>query len=104
MSLLVCALAELSSRFEGEVVDTTPGATTLEVVVVAPSRNPSNKLDISRSSGSNRLGKKTRASSRDYRAYGKENEITLSATTLGVVEIAPHMSASNKLGMNQSNG
>jgi hypothetical protein len=47
MSLLVCALAELSSRFEGEVVDTTPGATTLEVVIVAPSRNPSNKLDIS---------------------------------------------------------
>jgi hypothetical protein len=59
MSLLVCALAELSSRFEGEVVDTTPGATTLEVVVVAPSRNPSNKLDISRSSRSNQHHRET---------------------------------------------
>jgi hypothetical protein len=59
MSLLVCALAELSSRFEGEVVDTTSGATTLEVVVVAPSWNPSNKLDISRSNGSDQLGKNT---------------------------------------------
>jgi hypothetical protein len=57
MSLLVWALAELSSRFEGEVVDTTPGATTLKVVVVAPSRNPSNKLDITRSGRPNRLGK-----------------------------------------------
>jgi hypothetical protein len=45
-----------------------------------------------------------RASSRDCRAYGKKNEATLSATTLGVVEIAPHVSASNKLGINQSNG
>jgi hypothetical protein len=56
MSLLVCALSELSSSFEDEVVDTTLGA-TLEVVIVAPSRNPSNKLDISRSSGSDQLGK-----------------------------------------------
>jgi hypothetical protein len=52
MSLLVRALAELSSSFEGKVVDTTLGATTLEVVVVAPSRKPSNKLDTSPSSGS----------------------------------------------------
>jgi hypothetical protein len=43
-----------------------------------------------------------RASLRDCRAYGKENETTPSATTLGVVKIAPHMSVSNKLGMNQS--
>jgi hypothetical protein len=57
LSLLVCALVELSSRFKGYVVDTTPGAATLEVVVVAPSRNPSNKLDITRSSRSNQLGK-----------------------------------------------
>jgi hypothetical protein len=33
-----------------------------------------------------------------------ENETTPSAATLGVVEIAPHVSASNKLGKNQSNG
>jgi hypothetical protein len=33
-----------------------------------------------------------------------ENEATLSAATLGVVEIAPHASASNKLGKYQSNG
>jgi hypothetical protein len=57
MSLLVCPLAELSSRFEGEVVDTSRGATILKVVVVAPSRNPSNKLDRTRSSRPNRLGK-----------------------------------------------
>jgi hypothetical protein len=59
VSLLVCAFAELSSRLEGEVVDATPGATTLEVVIVASSRNPSNNLDISRSSGSNQLEKNT---------------------------------------------
>jgi hypothetical protein len=33
-----------------------------------------------------------------------KNETTLSATTLDVVEIAPHASPSNKLGINQSNG
>jgi hypothetical protein len=32
-----------------------------------------------------------------------ENEATPSATTLGVVEIAPPVSPSNKLGINQSN-
>jgi hypothetical protein len=55
--LLVYALADLSSRLKGEVVDTIPGAATLEVVVVAPSRNPTNKLAITRSSRSNLLGK-----------------------------------------------
>jgi hypothetical protein len=154
MSLLVCALAELSSRFEDKVVDTTPGATTLDVVVVAPSRNPSNKLDISRSSGSNQLGKNASIVARlPYLWQGKrnypecndsgcsqncssyervqqvryepieriepvgnerehrrkttvfmaENKTTPSATTLDVVEIAPHASSSNKLGINQSN-
>jgi hypothetical protein len=33
-----------------------------------------------------------------------ENKATSSATTLGVVEIAPRASPSNKLGINQSNG
>jgi hypothetical protein len=47
MSLLVCALAELSSRFKGEVVDTTSGAATLGVAEVAPSRNSSNKVRYS---------------------------------------------------------
>jgi hypothetical protein len=42
-----------------------------------------------------------RAFSRDCHAYGKENETTPSAPTLGIVEIAPHMSASNKLGRDQ---
>jgi hypothetical protein len=45
-----------------------------------------------------------RASSRDCRTYGREKRSYPSATTLGVVEIAPHVSASNKLGMNQSSG
>jgi hypothetical protein len=49
----VYALAELSSRFKGEVVDTALSAMTLEAVVVAPSRNPTNKLAITRSSRSN---------------------------------------------------
>jgi hypothetical protein len=70
MSLLACALTELASRFEGYVVDTTPGVATLEVVIGAPGRNPSNQL-----------GKNT------------------SATTLGVVEIASCVSPSNKLGV-----
>jgi hypothetical protein len=33
-----------------------------------------------------------------------ENETTPSAMTLDVVEIAPHVSPSNKLGIDQSNG
>jgi hypothetical protein len=45
-----------------------------------------------------------RASSRNCHVYGKESETTLSALTLGVVEIAPHVSTSNKLGVSQSNG
>jgi hypothetical protein len=88
MSLLVCPLAELSSRFKGEVVDTTPGATTLKVVVVAPSRNPSNKLDITRSSGPNRLGKNASIVAR-LSCLWQKNETTPSPPTLGVVEIAP---------------
>jgi hypothetical protein len=43
--------------FIGDVVDTTPGATTLGVVDIAPHVSPSNKLDRIRSSGSNLLGK-----------------------------------------------
>jgi hypothetical protein len=34
----------------------------------------------------------------------QEVKTTLSGTTLGVVEIAPHVSPSNKLGINRSNG
>jgi hypothetical protein len=33
-----------------------------------------------------------------------KNETTPSATTLGVVKIAPHAGQSNKLGINQSDG
>jgi hypothetical protein len=53
MSVLVCALAVLPSRLKGEVVDTTPGVATLKVVIVVPSRYPTNKLDIARASRSN---------------------------------------------------
>jgi hypothetical protein len=51
------ALADLSSRLKGKVVNTTPSIPTLEVVVVAPSRNPTNKLAVTRLSRSNLLGK-----------------------------------------------
>jgi hypothetical protein len=39
--------------FIGQVVDITPGATTLGVVDKAPQVSSSNKLDRNRSSGSN---------------------------------------------------
>jgi hypothetical protein len=118
---------------------------------VVPSRNPSNKLDISRSSGSNQLGKNAsiiarlpclwqgkrnypecndsgrsrncssyecvqqvryepierielvgneREHRRETAVFMVENKTTPSATTLDVVEIAPHVSPSNKLGIN----
>jgi hypothetical protein len=38
-------------------VDTTPGAPTLEVVIVALSRNPTNKLAVTRAGRSNLLGR-----------------------------------------------
>jgi hypothetical protein len=118
---------------------------------VVPSRNPSNKLDISRSSGSNQLGKNAsiiaklpclwqgernypecnnfgrsqncssyecvqqvryepierielvgneREHRRETAVFMAGNKTTPCATTLDVVEMAPHASPSNKLGIN----
>jgi hypothetical protein len=41
---------------------------------------------------------------RETAMFMAENKTTPSATTLDVVEIAPHASSSNKLGINQLNG
>jgi hypothetical protein len=76
---------------------------TLEVVEIAPHRNPSNKLDIIRSSRSNQLGKNTIIITR-LSCLWQEVETTPSATTLGVVEIAPDVSPSKKLDKIQSSG
>jgi hypothetical protein len=82
----------------------------------------SNKLGINQSSGSILLGKDAGIAARlpcfwriDFVGEGRghrhetavllaEEETIPSATTLDVVEIAPHASSSNKLGINQSNG
>jgi hypothetical protein len=47
---------------------------------------------------------KGRGHHRETAVLVAEEETTPSATTLDVVEIAPHASSSNKLGINQSNG
>jgi hypothetical protein len=68
------ALADPSSRLKGEVVSTAPSAPTLEVVVVALSRNPTNKLAITRSSRSDLLGKNASIIARLPRLWqGKRN-------------------------------
>jgi hypothetical protein len=57
VSLLVYASAGLSSRLKGQVVDAALSVPTLEVVIVAPSRNPTNELAGTRSSRFDLLGK-----------------------------------------------
>jgi hypothetical protein len=89
-------ISGVPSAFISQVVDTTLGATTLELVDIAPHVSPSNKLDRIRSSGSNLLGK-TRSPSQRLSCSWQEVETTPSAATLGVVDIAPHVSPSNKL-------
>jgi hypothetical protein len=95
MSLLVCALAELSSRFEGEVVDTTPDATTSYERVQQVRYEPIERIEL--------VGNE-REHRRETAVLMAKNETTPSATTLDVVEIAFHASPFNKLGINQSNG
>jgi hypothetical protein len=63
----------------------------------------SNKLGINESNRPNLLGKDASIIAW-LPCLWQEIEATPSAMTLGVVEIAPHMSASNKLGVNQLNG
>jgi hypothetical protein len=62
----------------------------------------SNKLGINQSSGSNLLGRN--ASIVAQLPCWQGVEIAPSAMTLGIVDIAPYASPSNKLGINQSNG
>jgi hypothetical protein len=76
---------------------------TLGVVEIAPRVSLSNKLGVTRTSRSNLLGKNASIIA-SLPCLWQEIEITLSAMTLGVVEIAPRVSPSNKLGINQSNG
>jgi hypothetical protein len=96
-------ISGLPSTFIGQVVDTTPGATTMELVNIAPHVSPSNKLNKIQPSGSNLLGK-MRSSSQRLSCSWQEVETTPSAATLGVVDIAPHVSPSNKLDRIRSSG
>jgi hypothetical protein len=83
--------------------EATPSAMTLGVVKIAPHEHASNKLGRNQSSGSNLLGKNASIITQ-LPCFWQGVEIALSATTLGIVDIAPYASPSNKLGINQSNG
>jgi hypothetical protein len=83
--------------------EATPSATTLGVVKIAPHERASNKLGRNQSSGSNLLGKNASIVAQ-LPCFWQGVEIAMSAMTLGVVDIAPYASPSNKLGINQSNG
>jgi hypothetical protein len=83
-------------------VDTTPGAATLKVAI-APSRNSSNKLAATRSSGSKLLGRYA-STVATLPCLRQKNKTTSSASTLDVVEVAPHMSALHEFGRNQISG
>jgi hypothetical protein len=87
----------------GKRNETTPGAMTLGVVEIAPYVSASNKLGINQSSGSNLLEKNASIVAQ-LPCFRQGVEIAPSETTLGVVDIAPCASPSNKLGINQSNG
>jgi hypothetical protein len=75
----------------------------LGVVEITPRVSASNKLGINQSSGSNLLGKNASIITQ-LPCFWQGVEIAPSATTLGIVDIAPYASPSNKLGINQSNG
>jgi hypothetical protein len=83
--------------------EATPSATTLGVVEITPHVSASNKLGINQSSGSNLLGKNANTVAQ-LPCLRQGVEIAPSTTTLGVVDIAPYASPSNKLGINQLNG
>jgi hypothetical protein len=84
-------------------VEIAPSATTLGIVVIAPYASPSNKLGINQSNESILLGKNVSIIVQ-LPCFWQGVKIAPSATTLGVVDIAPYASPSNKLGINQSNG
>jgi hypothetical protein len=83
--------------------EATPSATTLGVVEIAPHVSASNKLGINQLSGSNLLGKNVSIIAQ-LPFFRQGVKIAPSAMTLGVVDMAPYASPSNKLGTNQSNG
>jgi hypothetical protein len=76
---------------------------TLGVVEIAPHVSAPNKLGINQSSGSNLLGKNASIITQ-LPCFRQGIKIALSAMTLGAVEIASYVSASNRLSINQSNG
>jgi hypothetical protein len=83
--------------------EATPSAMTLGVVEIAPHERESNKLGRNQSSRSNLLGKNASIIAQ-LPCFWQGVEIAPSETTLGVIDIAPYASPSNKLGINQSNG
>jgi hypothetical protein len=83
--------------------EATLSAMTLGVVEIAPHVSASNKLGINQSSRSNLLGKNANTIAQ-LLCLRQGVKIAPSSTTLGVVDIAPYVSPSNKLGINQSNG
>jgi hypothetical protein len=97
----VSIVAQLPCFWQG--VEIAPSAMTLGVVDIAPYASPSNKLGINQSNGSILLGKNASIVAQ-LPCFWQGVEITPSTTTLGVVDIAPYASPSNKLGINQPNG
>jgi hypothetical protein len=79
---------------------TIPSATTQDVVEMTFHASPSNKLGINQSNGSTLLGKNASIVPQ-LPCFRQGVEIAPSAATLGVVNIAPYASPSNKLGINQ---
>jgi hypothetical protein len=79
---------------------TTPSAATQGVIEMTLHASPSNKLDINQSNGSTLLGKNASIIVQ-LPCFRQGVEIAPSAMTLGVVDVAPYASPSNKLGINQ---
>jgi hypothetical protein len=82
--------------------EATPSAATLSIVEIAHHVSASNKSSINQSNGLNLLGKNASIVVQLPR-FWQGVEIAPSVATLGVVDIAPYASPSNKLGINQSN-
>jgi hypothetical protein len=79
---------------------TTLSAATQDVVKMTRHASPSNKLGINQSNGSTLLGKNASIVTQ-LPCFRQGVEIAPSAATLGVVNVAPYASPSNKLGINQ---
>jgi hypothetical protein len=90
-------------RVYGKENETTPSTPILSVVEIAPHVSESNKSGINQSSRSNLLGENASIVTQ-LSCFWQGVKIAPSAATLGVVDIAPYASPSNKLGINQLNG